>query len=61
LQAVNLLLTILGSARALNVASLKSFRDLLHQPGTKPQRIGASRRLPSCPTIVSIVVVGQTL
>jgi hypothetical protein len=46
---------------ALNVASFNSFSGFDHQNGTKPQRIGTSSRLPSRATIVSIVVVGQTL
>jgi hypothetical protein len=46
---------------ALKVASFNSFSGSDHHDGTKSHRIGMSRRLPFCPTIVSIVVVGQTL
>jgi hypothetical protein len=49
------------SARALNVASFSSLSGFDHHDGIKPQRIGTSVRLPSVETIVSIVVVGQTL
>ena len=49
------------SARALNVARPNSLSDLGHHDGTKPQRIRSSLRVPAWPTIVSIVVVGQTL
>jgi hypothetical protein len=49
------------SARALNVASFNSLRSFDHHDGTRPQRIGTSVRLPSLATIVSMVVVGQTL
>jgi hypothetical protein len=49
------------SARALNVASFNSLSGFDHQDGIRPQRIGTSVRLPSTPTIVSMVSVGQTL
>ena len=49
------------SARALNVASLNSLRGFDHHDGIKPQRIGTSLRSPALATIVSTVVVGQTL
>lgn len=49
------------SARALNVASLRSLSGFDHYDGTRPQRIGTSHRLPSWAMIVSMVVVGHTL
>ena len=44
-----------------NVASLNSLRGFDHHDGIKPQRIGTSLRSPALATIVSMVVVGQTL
>jgi hypothetical protein len=49
------------SARALNVASFISLSGFDHHDGIRPQRIRSTRRLPSWSSIVSIVVVGQTL
>jgi hypothetical protein len=49
------------SARALNVASFNSLSGFDHHEGISPHRIRSSRRLPSWSSIVSIVVVGQTL
>ena len=49
------------STRALNVAIFTSLMVLLHQRGTRPQRMGTSSRLPSVATIVSTGSVGQTL
>ena len=45
----------------LKVASFNSLTGFDHHDGTRPQRIGTSCRLPSDLTIVSMVVVGQTL
>ena len=49
------------SARALNVASFISLSGFDHHDGMRPHLIRSSRRLPSWSSIVSIVVVGQTL
>ena len=44
------------STRALNVASFNSLSGFDHHAGTRPQRIGTSRRLPSRSTTASMVV-----
>ncbi len=52
------------AAYTVSLLQPKVIRDLKlhehdHQDGTRPHRIGTSRRFPSWPMIVSIVVVGQ--
>src|SRR5437899_3736108 len=49
------------STRTLKVARRSSLSGLLHQKGTRPQRISTSSRFPSCSTIVSAGSVGQAL
>jgi hypothetical protein len=49
------------SARALKVASFISLSGFDHHEGMRPHRIRTSSRLSSGATIVSMVVVGQTL
>jgi hypothetical protein len=45
----------------LKVASRSSFSGLLHQAGTRPQRIRSKPRLPSRGTMTPTSWVGQTL